>query len=429
MKQLRNRDPFALAVVAILIGAFVVRVAFVLMYRHIPLMNDPGDYNRLGILASHGHWFGRSKFAPGGGPTAVRTPVYPAFLALVYWIFGPHPLLPRLAQAGLGVVTVGLFGVVARQLFDRRASIAAMVIAAVDPALLMTGGTLLTESFFIPLELGTIACALAYRANNDRRFAYLAGALAGLATMTRPIGIILVPVTALLILRRPKEARSWFLPAAIVGIAAVVIAPWMVRNQLAFHKFVPLATIDGVNLAGTFNDTTRNDPRFPGAWRPVPDKPPYSAVIHDKSLDEAAYSDGLRRVAVQYARDHPSYVVAVFARNTLRLGDLGELKLSKIAARAIGYGGHAAEAARFAWYVIFALAIVGAFTASVRRAPLALWLAPLLFWATTIPFSADMRYRMPIEPFAILVAGAGAAAILVRLRPDGVRARGSADTD
>jgi 4-amino-4-deoxy-L-arabinose transferase-like glycosyltransferase len=332
-------------------------------------------------------------------------------------------------QAVIGVLTVGLVGVVARQLFDRRVCLTAMIITAVDPSLLILGGTLLTESLFVPLELGAVAAALAYRKNNDVRFGYLAGALAGVATLTRPVGLVLVPVVALLIVRRPRKLKGWRKPAIAVVIAAVVIAPWMIRNQLVFHKFVPLTTIDGVNLAGTYNDTSRLDTRLTGAFRVVPDRPPYSAILHNKSLDEIDFSVALRNVALHYIRQHKKYAIEVVALNTLRLAEVRDPGLSQGAVRAIGYGNRAADAERFVWYVIFALAIVGLLTDRVRRVPLAVWLTPVLAWAITVPVLGDMRYRAPIEPFAILLAASGAVAIIDRLSRGGERAADSADRD
>jgi hypothetical protein len=43
-------------------------------------------------------------------------------------------------------------------------------------------------------------------------------------------------------------------------------------------------------------------------------------------------------------------------------------------------------------------------TRSLRRAPLALWLAPVLLWTGIALFLGDARQRAPLEPFILLAA-------------------------
>ena len=50
------------------------------------------------------------------------------------------------------------------------------------------------------------------------------------------------------------------------------------------------------------------------------------------------------------------------------------------------------------------VAVAGAFTARARRVPPAIWLTPVLFVVVTIPTLGNNRYRVPIEPFIVLLA-------------------------
>src|SRR5665213_2611910 len=93
--------------VVILAVAVLVRVAWLVANGHLALANDPADYQRLAVSLAGGHGFGTTVVAPGGGPTAFRPPLWPVFLAGLYWLVGGHLLVARAVEVVLGVVTAG----------------------------------------------------------------------------------------------------------------------------------------------------------------------------------------------------------------------------------------------------------------------------------------------------------------------------------
>src|SRR5665213_495981 len=149
--------------VVILAVAVLVRVAWLVANGHLALANDPADYQRLAVSLAGGHGFGTTVVAPGGGPTAFRPPLWPLFLAGLYWLVGVHVMVARAVEVGVGVLTVGLIGGLARQLWSRRPALGAMAVAAIYPPFLLAGGSLLSESLSLPLELGSLSAALAAR--------------------------------------------------------------------------------------------------------------------------------------------------------------------------------------------------------------------------------------------------------------------------
>src|SRR5687767_14012838 len=110
VRHLRRRD-----VAGVLAVAFVLRAGVVLARRQMTLRDDAADYVRLAGLLAHGHGFGDTVLAAGGGPTAFRAPGYPFFLGAVFRLTGDSLTTARLLQAGLGTVTVALIGIVACQ--------------------------------------------------------------------------------------------------------------------------------------------------------------------------------------------------------------------------------------------------------------------------------------------------------------------------
>src|SRR5690349_15286717 len=66
--------------------------------------SDQGGYRRLGLVLSQTGKFTRYPDEPRFVPEVIRTPVYPAFVAVVYRLFGESQLAVTLAQTGLFVL-------------------------------------------------------------------------------------------------------------------------------------------------------------------------------------------------------------------------------------------------------------------------------------------------------------------------------------
>jgi dolichyl-phosphate-mannose-protein mannosyltransferase len=388
-----------LLVAAILALALTLRLGLAVLHDPPPPVGDAADYHRLAAsLADHGT-YPPSTIAPGGGPTAFRPPAYPLFLAGVFEVAGRDDA-PRVAGALLGTLCVALLGLVALRLFGREVAVVAVAIAAVFPPLIMVSVAPLSETLFIALVLGALACAL----RRDRlAWVLAAGALAGAAALTRTNGLaLLLP----LLLAVPRGRRL-----ALAGAALVVIVPWTIRSSTALDTFVPTTTQAGFALAGAYNDAARTDERFPAAWR-LPDVPPYRALLR-RDRNEAQIERAFRSEALGYAGDHPLYPLRVVFWATVRMLNLADPQLEELSAQEAGVGRGFVRADRYAFWALLVAAVAGAFTAAARAAPRWLWLFPLLLWLGVAIAIGATRYRTPIDPFLILLAALG----VVRWRP------------
>jgi 4-amino-4-deoxy-L-arabinose transferase-like glycosyltransferase len=425
MVATRDRPLLGPAFLALLGLALVLRLGFVLATLDYQAADDPGDYHRLAISISEGNGFGESLLAAAGGPTAFRAPLFPAFLGAVYANVGPRVNAARIVLAGIGTVTVALIGVFAFRLFGRRVGLAATSIAAVYPSLLLMNGTLITESVFVPLELGAFLAVLRFRRDHADgeslpwRWLVLAGALSGLTALSRQVGLLLIATLALLVLARTAPGRrpSWLAPTLLVATAVAVVAPWTIRNLMEMHSPMVVTDDDGFVFAGVFNDNARNDPRKPGIWRPPSVVPEHAALFEDPSLNEAELSRELRSRALRYLAGHPGYGIFVFAQSVRALFELQSLDLNREAAKFIGYGTRTADAETLGWALVGILAVCGAFTRAARRAPPTLWLTPILFTAATAVVLGTPRYRAPMEPFIVVLASLAVVAAFEKVRP------------
>ena len=375
-----------LLVAALVALALILRLGLAVLHDPPPATGDAADYARhAASIADHGS-YPQSGIAPNGGPTAFRPPAYPLQLAAVYELLGRDDG-PRVVGALIGTLAVALLGLCALWLFGRREALAAMAIAAVFPPLIMVSVAQLSEGLFIALVLGALACALAARRDERTRWVVAAGALAGVAALTRTNGlVILLP----LLLAVPRRRL------VLVAAALVVIAPWTIRSSTALDSFVPTTTQAGFTLAGAYNDVARDDDRFPAAWRPPT---MYLPVGDDR--DEAELERHFRSEALDFAAGNPLYVPRVVFWATVRMLNLADTEIEKLSAREAGVGDGYVALNRYATWALLALAVAGAL---VARPPPWFWLFPLLLWLSVAIAIGATRYRTPVDPFLILLA-------------------------
>jgi 4-amino-4-deoxy-L-arabinose transferase-like glycosyltransferase len=196
-----------------------------------------------------------------GVPTSFRAPLYPTFLAIVYFFSGTgfsRFFAARLAQAiFLGAPLAPLTYWVAQRLFppllsgegsgmrsERAARLAAWIVACY-PILLVYPLGLGTENPFFVLLLASFLFLLLTVEIPTTAYFLLSGFLLGLTALTRSV---ILPFAALAIL------WTWFVlkrkRGAVVLLVAftLTILPWIVRNSLLHHKLTGIETSMGYNL-------------------------------------------------------------------------------------------------------------------------------------------------------------------------------------
>ena len=408
------RPRFWLGVACVLPVALGLRVVYVLSTRgFVPNQVDPRNYDFLGRTLAEGHGW-------GFGNSAYRPPGYPIFLAGVYLVTGiPHDVFtaPRLIEAGVATATVALIGLMTWQLAGRAAALIALAIAAVYVPLAIVGVSYVSESVFVPLVLVASNCAVRARTADHRyRWIALAGLFTGFAALTRGNGVVLALALAFVVWTgRPRMSwRSLLPPVMLLVITCLTIAPWTIRNAYAQHAFIPVTDELGFTLKGTYNDLSAEH-RF--SWRPGV-QANYQSVVHDKHLTESQRNARLIEAVVHYIGDHPLDLPEAVFWNTMRLLDLQGRQQSRMTARHDEEASAAvADIGVVNFWIIGALAIVGAFTVPARRSPRSAWLIPLLLWASVAAVTTGTpRFRAAIDPWVIVLAALGVQAVGVLVR-------------
>ena len=86
-------------------------------------------------------------------------------------------------------------------------------------------------------------------------------------------------------------------------------------------------------------------------------------------------------------------------------------------AQAIGLHESDAQVGVIAFWALAALAIAGLFTTAARRAPPWLWAMPILYALTILFINVETpRFREPIDPFLVMLAGCALARAAVCFR-------------
>ncbi len=407
---------------AIALLALVVRLAVVIATPHFSPLEDSAAYDTNAVQLVNTGSFAGSLETLHQGASAYYPPLFSVALAGVDEIVGTgaHARWDagRVLEAFLGALAVLLLGLIGTRLFGRRIGLVAAGIAAVYPPLVLVGSSLLSESLFIPLVLGAVLAALTYRDDPRARWAVLAGALVGLAALTRGNGIFLaIPVAFLVWVERPRRSwRTLRAPLLVVLATVVVLVPWTVRNAEDFHRLVPVSTDSGFTLAGTFNATAQGGGRpFPAMWE-MPQAHIQQLYAQNPKANEASINQTLLREAFHYMRVHPGSVLKTAYWNTVRLLDLTP-EVERFYAPFERYPTWLAVLSVYTFWLLGLACLATLVRRAVPRAPLALWGCALTLYLSTVLLIGMTRLRVPLDPFLILVAAGGAVAAWERVGP------------
>jgi len=197
-----------------------------------------------------------------GVPTSFRAPLYPTFLAIVYFFNGTdfsRFFAARLAQAiFLGAPLAPLTYWVALRLFllssfrndergkkkEKTAHVAAWIVAAY-PMLLVYPLGLGTENPFFVLLLASVFFLLSTIEKTTTPNFLLSGLFLGLTALTRSVILPFAGLAILWIWFSLKQKRG----AIFVFLAfTLTITPWIIRNSLLHQKLTGIETSMGYNL-------------------------------------------------------------------------------------------------------------------------------------------------------------------------------------
>jgi 4-amino-4-deoxy-L-arabinose transferase-like glycosyltransferase len=404
---------------AIVLGAGVLlRLVILANTGDLPLrIADEFHYHTLAasLVENRGYSF-------ASGPTSLRPPLYPGFIAGLWTLTGSDSLqVVRAAQVLLAAATGWLVFWTTRRLYDERTALYAAAVTMFYPALIASGFFLLTEALFTFLVVAVAALTVALVQRPSVWRAASLGACVSLAALTRsvlwPFPLVLAPALLWLL---PGEGRVRLAAAAaLVAGAALVLAPWAVRNTRLQNVPVVVDTMGGMNLRmGNYEHTPHNR-----IWDAVSMTGERSWVVGLPSppAGHGPWTEGekerwARDQALAFMMEHPGLTLW---RGVLKFADFWALDRDFVAGLQQGlfrpprwFAVTAAMAILLAYPAVIVLAIGGAFLrppVEWRAHVLLLLLVAFVCGLHTIVFGHP-RYRLPLMPVLGIYAAAAVAA-------------------
>ncbi|MFN8051101.1 MAG: glycosyltransferase family 39 protein [Acidimicrobiales bacterium] len=300
-------------VAPLVVGAIVVRVLYlVVIVSGRPPASDADQYLDIARHVRAGEGFVMQWPQLRVHATAFRPPAYPALLGAWMRVFGESVTAARCLNLVLGVVVVVATFALVRRLRGDRAGLVAGGLVCVYPPLLANDATTLAEPLALVLLLAVVWAAM------DRRW-WLAGVTAGLLTLTKPSAqgfVAMLVVLAFVLAFRERSGGPWIrralvASATVLATAAVVVVPWIVRNQVELGT-TSVVTSNGFNLMAIYGDVARER----GTFVDIVGDPAYQSMhFRLLRLDEGQWNDELTRRALSQIREHPGYVASTVGNN------------------------------------------------------------------------------------------------------------------
>ena len=452
-------------------AALALRLAAMAYLYPLQLVPDRGgghwpfgyETGQIAASIAEGHGFSSPLFA-NTGPTAWMTPVYPYILAGVFKLFGVFTTASALVILTFNAIISALtclpifffarrsFGAPVREGGGERAGEWAGWIWAVFPYAIYWPVARIWDTWLATLLLAILFCMALRLAETSRAREWIAfGALSGVAALTDPVVLSVLPFLALWALWRrfevvrgrtdastdvpvwqsgvepphskqanspsfAKDASALQLTrrtdgAKLISCAAgcllatlVVIAPWFARNFVVFHRFIPFR--DNFSLAlrvGNVGDTRHMLTLEAGPWLNENEWRLYQRI------GEIAYMRYARDAALDYIAAHPrEYADSCIRRAVYVWTHFWPLPPKLLA----GFEPNPAEIFLFTGLTILALlGLRDAFRTKANGAAayaIVLLLFPVVYYITSL----EPWYRVPMDPMVIALA---ACAITSRL--------------
>ncbi|MBI4068420.1 glycosyltransferase family 39 protein [Candidatus Kaiserbacteria bacterium] len=382
---------------------------------------------------------GRFEISPAIGPENLRVPGYPAFLALMLLLFGTLTVVPFI-QIIVTAGTVALIYLIGARYVPRSVALAAAVVYMIDPVVIYATWVPVSEPLFMLFLTGSIYC-LGIPARRAWMPYVLAGILLGISIYMRPIGLYLTPLIACMAL---AHSVSW--KAAVRGaliftiVVAATVVPWMARNYVLSGHFA-------FSSSSAFNLYFANMPIFEQArtgvsyeqiQREYNEK--YFGTQEEDILRSFKYSQQESAIAREVILAHPfQYAVfhsvksmqlfigssmVNFSYHMRRLGVFSGEQVHGEGAWGMILQGRYGDALvqtfthiprlveRLLWATLYLGMLYTTYRALRYRDSTSIWIFVAFLFIHAVAFmtgpsSDTTRYRMPLEPFLLLLGISG----------------------
>ena len=356
-------------------------------------------------------------FMGHSGPTTWIPPLFPLLLAGVFKVFGVYTPISAFVilsiDSGFSAATALAIYEIAYRCFDaqgygKRIALWSAWLWALYPAAMQYGvhwiwdmaltTFLFTLVLVVTLRVRGIGSPSDTAPQTTRRWAAF-GLLWGLIALTNPSLMIVLPLCGLWMLWGARANLTTLLSAsAKAAVAALVLAaclaPWVYRNWIVFHAFIPTRGNLGAEL---YQSTLLENDGFPwGPTLPLAETAP--EFIHYKTIGEFAYCNEKNVAAHIAIHQHPDRILKWTIRRIYFFWASVPHPFEKTVlveyTREINYG------------FFSVTGILGLILAIRRKVPAAWLFAAIFLIQPTIYYmvTVQARFRHPLEPIITIVS-------------------------
>jgi 4-amino-4-deoxy-L-arabinose transferase-like glycosyltransferase len=400
--------PQPLRLLRIVLVALVLRlVAMGFLYpEHLKPDRDHwyfgGETGHIARSLVQGKGFSSPMFADTG-PTAWQTPIYPYLLALVFRVFGVFTKGAAICILSLNslfsaLTCLPVFFMTRRSFGEKAAWRAAWVWAFFPYAIYFAA------SHIWPTTLTTLLLSVAFllglqlEDSTQTRAWIKFGLLSGVAAMSEPVVMTVLPPVGLWMCYRTWQRRNDWLRPALGAVLAfvVVVSPWFIRNYRAFHQFVPFRTNFGIEFyVGNSSDTSH--------WvalqlHPEHSEEEWQQYVH---MGESRYMQLKQQQAITFISNHKALFLWTSLRRVIYMWtNFWSLNPDYLRDEPFD------NPAIFLNTTLTALALWGLWTAwrtfGAAAVPyaIALFCFPVIYYVT----HPEDYYRRPSDPFSVALA-------------------------
>lgn len=407
----------------IVIVAFLIRIAIfaylsLAAYRSGMGMAEGTAYGaEAGAIAANlvaGRGFSSPlQFLPSGA-TATLVPIYPLLLAGIFKLFGTYStvssLVIRTIDCAFSAATAWPLAAIGTIVFGKRSGRAAAWLWALLPTSIFYSIFWIWDTALAGLWMALLVLVTLKLRGCSRVGAWIGyGALWAAGAMINPSLLAVLPFLGLwalwpLLSVTPRAAR---LAAASALVFIIGLAPWTIRNYLAFGKFIPLRSNFGLELLSGVRVDQADGLRS----LVQPNDNPAEARRYAR-MGEIAYMEDDERQALVLIRQNPVNAALLIVRHMEETWlDLRDPPYDAWVAGSLSDRLAMLGNALFFGFC-FAGVLVALRTQNNAAVPLIMVLMayPVVFYVT----HASLRYRQPIDGIMLVVAVYAAGEWLVR---------------
>lgn len=402
-------------ILALFCLAFCIRYLYVTQISHAPYFENPAGDSR--------YFFERAQEIRTGdiaGHTVpfYSSPLYPYFIAGVFWLFGQEVFILYIIQILLGAANCVVIYLLARMLSKGR-----MLPALISGVCAALYGLLVffdADMLMIFMTLLFVDCGLyfliAYRESRRLYQVAIAGLAIGLAALDRTNILLFVPFAMWYVAGAFTFAyRKWQIKPVLIFLGCVigVLLPVTLRNVMVGNDLVLVSSNAGVNLY------IGNNPDAPGVFY-LPER---SGLSNEdlqgtaEQVAERALGRDLRPSQVsgywaarasEFMVHHPLETIGLVINKFLMFWNAYEVpnNLDYYFVRE-----HVAPVLKFAFmgfWLLAPIAIVGCFIRwqrGMQDGERLLMVFLVTYMVSVLPFFITGRYRLPVIPVLIVFAG------------------------